>query len=140
MSTVGQRRWPLPEKPLPLVAELSVRIPGGPGAPAEARDALRRFHPELAPELMQIVALLASELVSNAVRHARAESVELCFGVVAEHVRVEVGDDGKGFVGKPRAPVPNRPGGWGLYIVEQLASRWGVMHGGGTRVWFEIDR
>jgi signal transduction histidine kinase len=123
-----------------LVAELSVRIPGGPGASAEARDALRRFHPELAPELMQIVALLASELVSNAVRHARAEWVELCFGVAARHVRVEVGDNGKGFGGTPRPPDPNRAGGWGLYIVERLASRWGVMEGGGTRVWFEIDR
>jgi anti-sigma regulatory factor (Ser/Thr protein kinase) len=123
-----------------LVAELSVRIPGGPGAPAEARDVLRRSHPGLAPELMQIVALLASELVSNAVRHARAEWVELCFGVASRHVRVEVADSGKGFVGNPRPPEPNRPGGWGLYIVENLASRWGVIEGGGTRVWFEIDR
>jgi signal transduction histidine kinase len=123
-----------------LVAELSVRIPGGPGAPAEARDTLRRFHPELAPELMQIVALLASELVSNSVRHARAEWVELCFGVAARHVRVEVADNGQGFAGEPRPPIPNQPGGWGLYIVEQLASRWGVTQDDGTRVWFEIDR
>jgi signal transduction histidine kinase len=123
-----------------LVAELSVRIPGGPGAPAEARDALRRFHPELAPELMQIVALLASELVSNAVRHARAESVELCVGVATGHVRVEVADNGNGFAGPPPPPEPGRAGGWGLYIVERLASRWGVMEGGGTRVWFELDR
>jgi signal transduction histidine kinase len=105
-----------------------------------ARDALRRFHPELAPELMQIVALLASELVSNAVRHARAESVELCFGVASRHVRVEVGDNGNGFAGAPRPPEPGRAGGWGLYIVARLASRWGVMESGGTRVWFEIDR
>ena len=138
MSTVGQSRWSLLEAP--LVAELSLRIPGGPGAPAEARDALRRFHPELAPELMQIVALLASELVSNAVRHARAEWVELCFGVATRHVRVEVADDGNGFAGTPRPPDAGRAGGWGLYIVARLASRWGVMEGGGTRVWFEIDR
>jgi two-component sensor histidine kinase len=139
MSTVGESRSPLPESP-PLVAEVSVRIPGGPGAPAEARDALRRFHPELSPELMQIVALLASELVSNAVRHAAAESVELSFGVATRHVRVEVGDNGNGFGGDPPPPEPGRAGGWGLYIVEKLASRWGVMEGGGTRVWFEIDR
>jgi anti-sigma regulatory factor (Ser/Thr protein kinase) len=139
MSTVGEPRWPLPESPH-LVAELSVRIPGGPGAPAEARDALRRFHPELAPELMQIVALLASELVSNAVRHARAEWVDLCFGVAPLHVRVEVADNGRGLGGPPPPPQPGRAGGWGLYIVEKLASRWGVIEGGGTRVWFEIDR
>jgi anti-sigma regulatory factor (Ser/Thr protein kinase) len=123
-----------------LVAELSLRITGGPGAPAEARAAVRRFHPDLAPELMQTVALLTSELVSNATRHAAAETIELCFGVAAGHVRVEVADTGAGFGGWLRPPEPGRVGGWGLYIVDELASRWGVMEGGGTRVWFEIDR
>jgi hypothetical protein len=66
--------------------------------------------------------------------------VELCFGVASRHVRVEVADKGNGFGGRPRPPDPGRAGGWGLYIVEKLASRWGVMEGGGTRVWFEIDR
>ena len=89
---------------------------------------------------MQIVALLASELVSNAVRHARAESVELCFGVASGHVRVEVADNGNGLGRRQRPPDPNRAGGWGLYIVERLASRWGVIETSGARVWFEIDR
>jgi anti-sigma regulatory factor (Ser/Thr protein kinase) len=123
-----------------LVAELSLRIPGGPGAPAEARDALRRFHPELAPELMQTVTLLTSELVSNAIRHGGAESIELCFGVASAHVRVEVADTGHGFAGPLLPRDPSRVGGWGLFIVDELASRWGVMEGRGTRVWFEIDR
>jgi anti-sigma regulatory factor (Ser/Thr protein kinase) len=124
----------------PLVADLSIRIPGGPGAPAEARSALRRFDPELRPELMQTVALLASELVSNAVLHGRGDSITLCFEVRQAHVRVEVGDDGEGFSGGPLPPDPGRRGGWGLYMVDELASRWGVADGRGTRVWFEIDR
>ena len=89
---------------------------------------------------MQTVALLASELVSNAVRHARSDWVELCYGIHPRAVRVEVADSGKGFGGPPPPPDPDRAGGWGLYIVDQLASRWGVIEGSGTRVWFEIDR
>jgi signal transduction histidine kinase len=123
-----------------LVAELSVRIPGGTGAPAEARSALRRFHPELPAELMQTVALLASELVANAVRHAESSSIGLRIGVTAGYVRVEVADEGEGFVPRARRPEPGKRGGWGLYLVDELATRWGVIDGEGTRVWFEIDR
>jgi signal transduction histidine kinase len=123
-----------------LDTELSLRIPGGPGAPAEARSALRRFHADLPMELMQVVTLLTSELVANAVRHAAARVVELTCEVAADWVRVEVADSG---AGSGRKPVPRNPdytGGWGLYMLEELASRWGVADGGGTRVWFEIDR
>jgi anti-sigma regulatory factor (Ser/Thr protein kinase) len=123
-----------------LVAELSLQIAGGPGAPAEARTALRRFHPELPPELMQVIVLLASELVSNAVKHAKAELVAMRFHVAAERVRVEVGNEGPGFAPEPAEPVPGRIGGWGLHLVDELSSRWGVVDGPGTRVWFEIDR
>jgi anti-sigma regulatory factor (Ser/Thr protein kinase) len=123
-----------------LVADLSLRIPGGPDAPSTARQALRRFHPELSPELMQTLALLTSELVSNAVRHAHAQSVAFLCQVLPSHVRVEVTDEGPGFV--PRRPPsdPDRAHGWGLYLVEELASRWGVAAVPGTRVWFELDR
>lgn len=125
----------------PVVAELTLHIAGGPDAPAEARQALRRFHPDLAPELMQVVVLLASELVANAVRHAGSAQVLIRYEVRSGHVRVEVGDDGPGF--DPTAAVPedpDRPGGWGLRLVDEMASRWGVADGDGARVWFEIDR
>jgi anti-sigma regulatory factor (Ser/Thr protein kinase) len=123
-----------------LVAELSLQIAGGPGAPAEARTALRRFHPELPPELMQVIVLLASELVANAVKHAKAELVAIKFHVVPQHVRVEVADGGPGFTPTPAAPEPGTIGGWGLHLVDELSSRWGVVEDAGARVWFEIDR
>jgi anti-sigma regulatory factor (Ser/Thr protein kinase) len=125
-----------------LVAELSIRVAGGPDAPSEARSALRRFHPELPPELMQVVVLLASELVSNAVTHAGAEWIPIRFEVTPRQVRVEVADDGRGSGSAPRAirPDATRTGGWGLHLVDELSSRWGVMEGDGTRVWFELDR
>jgi len=123
-----------------VVAELSLRIQGGPGAPAEARTALRRFHPDLPPDLMQVVVLLVSELVSNAVRHAGAESVAVRFGVQNNHVRVEVEDDGPGFDPKVPPPEADREGGWGLRLVDELASRWGAADARSFSVWFELDR
>jgi anti-sigma regulatory factor (Ser/Thr protein kinase) len=124
----------------PLVAELSIRVAGGPDAPGEARAALRRFNPELPPELMQIVVLLASELVANAVQHAGSDWIPIRCEVLPAVVRVEVFDDGNGFTPDPVRPVRGLVGGWGLHLVDELSSRWGVAGGGGTRVWFEVDR
>ena len=89
---------------------------------------------------MQVIVLLASELVANAVKHARAELVAIRFHVVPQHVRVEVVDEGPGFTPTGTEPVPGRIGGWGLHLVDELSSRWGVVDGEGARVWFEIDR
>jgi anti-sigma regulatory factor (Ser/Thr protein kinase) len=123
-----------------VVPDLSLQIAGGPGAPSEARTALRRFHPELPAELMQVVVLLASELVANAVKHAKAELVAIRFEVIPRHIRVEVSDEGPGFAPDPVELDPSGVGGWGLHLVDELSSRWGVDEGEGARVWFEIDR
>ena len=43
----------------------------------------------------------------------------------------------------PRAPDPDptRASGWGLFLVDELADRWGVEPADpGTLIWFEIDR
>ena len=58
----------------------------------------------------------------------------------AEALRVEVVDPGRGFVPREPSPDMERGGGWGLYLVEELADRWGVETQVGTRVWFELDR
>ena len=89
---------------------------------------------------MQVIVLLTSELVANAVRHAEADPIAVRFAVILEHVRVEVGDDGPGFDPEIRADEPGPAGGWGLRLVDELADRWGVADGDGSRVWFEIDR
>jgi anti-sigma regulatory factor (Ser/Thr protein kinase) len=123
-----------------LVAELTLQIAGSPDAPSEARTALRRFHPDLPPELMQVVVLLASELVANAVKHAGAATVGIRFAVLPEHLRVEVSDEGPGFTPSPGKPDPSGVGGWGLHLVDELSSRWGISEGPGARVWFEIER
>jgi len=36
-------------------------------------------------------------------------------------------------------PDPGAESGWGLFIVNQLATRWGAIHDGGAGYWFELD-
>jgi anti-sigma regulatory factor (Ser/Thr protein kinase) len=123
-----------------VVAQLSLRLVGGPDAPADARRAMRRYYPDLTPDLMQVAVLLLSELVSNAVKHADAASIAVRFEVMKAYLRIEVADDGPGFGLREPVPEPGGIGGWGLHLVDELSSRWGVVDGSGTRVWFEIDR
>jgi anti-sigma regulatory factor (Ser/Thr protein kinase) len=89
------------------------------------------------------VSLLVSELVTNSIRHAETTtpaSIELQARVLADRVRVEVRDRGPGFEPKPQPPHRRSRSGWGLYLVDQVADRWGVTRDDGTGAWFEIDR
>jgi len=121
---------------------LDLRFPVGPQAPGEARHALDELTGNVHEERLDEVRLLVSELVTNSVRHAGMESgqwIGLRCEVNGDVLRVEVTDSGPGFdAGKP-LPSLYQDSGWGLYLVEQIADRWGVRHEDGTRVWFEID-
>jgi anti-sigma regulatory factor (Ser/Thr protein kinase) len=118
-------------------AEIVLALPPDPTAARRARRALREAH--LPEDLQHTVDLLATELIGNAVRHAGATSDQR-IGFAArfhgDHIRVEVADPGPGF-DLERAIAGK---GFGLRLVEKLASRWGVETGKGTRVWFEVDR
>jgi serine phosphatase RsbU (regulator of sigma subunit)/anti-sigma regulatory factor (Ser/Thr protein kinase) len=123
--------------------QIVVRLPGGPGAAPLARQAVGELEPRLEHAMFANVRLLVSELVTNSVRHAQPSasgSVELRAKVFTDRVRIEVGDHGYGF--DPRENVVSRdsPSRWGLYLVDQLADRWGVSNSDATSVWFEIDR
>ncbi len=92
-------------------------------------------------EAADTVALILSELLTNSLRHARLdESDEVAVGLEIEGaVRGWVEDPGTGFKPRPARPTPEGDGGYGLYIVEQLARRWGVdRSGAATKVWFEL--
>ncbi|MEX2195048.1 MAG: ATP-binding protein [Thermoleophilaceae bacterium] len=96
---------------------------------------------ELEGAARRLLTLLVSELVTNSVRHAAGSSIGLAVEIDDGMARVEVIDAGAGFA-PPPAPRPGeqRPSGWGLYLVERFADRWGVSADGPTCVWFEIDR
>ncbi len=88
------------------------------------------------------LALLVSELVTNSVRHARlrdGETVSLAVSV-GERIRLEVTDPGPGFDPAREPERANRDNGWGLMLVDALATRWGVERDTATRVWLELER
>jgi len=108
---------------------------------------------ELAPAERQVVELLTSELVANAVLHGRpppSPGADGAGGEVEVHVqaspgavRVVVHDD------NPDPPVLRRvgaeaTGGRGVALVDALSTRWGYeplpAPGTGKSVWFELVR
>ena len=85
---------------------------------------------------------MVSEIVTNSVRHANAgpeDWIRLDVALSPDGLRVEVADEGPGFEPSVGRPPHEQPSGRGLFLVDQLADRWGVADGG-TRVWFEIGR
>ena len=119
---------------------LRLTIAGGPLAPGRARAWLRMGASWLPDELRRSLELLLSELVNNAVRHGGAgneQLIELELRAIEGGVGMAVIDPGAGFAPAKCEP-PIEPGGWGLVLVDQIASRWGVVHDGRTCVWFEL--
>lgn len=87
------------------------------------------------------VVLLVSEVVTNAVLHSEGPAdspVGLHIAVGEDTVRVTVTDAGEGFTPVPRDPASREGGGYGLYLLEKSARRWGVSVLNGTCVWFEV--
>ena len=124
---------------------VALRLPATFGATRLARDALDDI-PELTPyeDLQFVAALLTTELVANAVRHARlapGDGLEFLGASANGCVHVEVSDPGAGFFPLPH--LRSKPGNrieHGLHLVDVLADRWGFRRDcPGCRVWFEID-
>jgi anti-sigma regulatory factor (Ser/Thr protein kinase) len=114
-------------------------FPNAIGSPREARrlvcDVLLQWgHPR---ELSESIALVVSELASNAVRHARSP-----FSVLArsdQHViRISV-RDASSVPPELREPDPAVGPGIGLQMVDALAGAWGVeLTAGGKAVWAQL--
>jgi anti-sigma regulatory factor (Ser/Thr protein kinase) len=114
------------------------RLRARPEAAGEARELIDEL--EVSTRQDTDAKLLLSEVVTNSVRHAglsKDDSIEVVLEA-GDVLRVEVRDRGAGFEHVAPAPDPARPSGWGLYLVEQLADRWGVETGPPTTVWFEL--
>jgi anti-sigma regulatory factor (Ser/Thr protein kinase) len=115
-------------------------------ATPEAVPAARKALAGLAgvePKLRDVLELLTSELVTNAVKHGASdphESILLSAHKQDGCVRVEVCDEGlTEFDAEPGGTGLMEPGGNGLVLVEALASRWGVSRGHPKCVWFEAE-
>ncbi|HEX5852304.1 MAG TPA: ATP-binding protein [Solirubrobacteraceae bacterium] len=122
---------------------LRLDLERSPEAPSLARAAIVGFFEghDLSPSAVATLTLLVSELVSNAVIHSDAPAASV-ISLRARplddgSVRVEVTDQGSGFTPVPRDQERHR-GGYGLYLVDKQATRWGVDRKDGVRVWFEL--
>jgi anti-sigma regulatory factor (Ser/Thr protein kinase) len=118
------------------------RLPASPEAASVARHALDGLSGSVPHGRLRDLRLLVSEVVTNAVRHANlatGDAISLVVEVKRSTLRVEVHDPGGGFVPSTPSPDPTRPSGWGLYLVAELADRWGVDSDEATLVWFEFD-
>ncbi|HEX6500242.1 MAG TPA: ATP-binding protein [Micromonosporaceae bacterium] len=104
-----------------------------------ARDWVLSFVSDLSPDLVQVTALLASELVTNAVLYGCGRfQVSVERSRDQHRVRVGVTDAGKGQP-TPRHPDRTAEHGRGLQLVKALATAWGVRRGPCTKtVWFEL--
>ena len=86
---------------------------------------------------IEVIELLASEVVANAVTHTESEGLVVTV-TTGELVEVAVQDE------SPRSPVVRTvdllgTGGRGLLLVQALSLDWGTRRGGaGKTVWFRV--
>jgi anti-sigma regulatory factor (Ser/Thr protein kinase) len=122
---------------LAVVIEITEqRFPPEPASAAAART----FAVEAAQcsgDSAEVIALLTSELASNAVLHARTD-FRVRVRTDTATIRVEVADASPALPAR-RAYLPDSLSGRGLHIVDGMSDRWGVVRdAAGKTVWFEL--
>jgi two-component sensor histidine kinase len=116
---------------------VSVDLPPHPTSATRARKLAREHLATCPPDVVDVVALLVTELASNAVLHARTD-FHLWVEIRTDRVRISVRDASE------HKPIPRHydaedATGRGLALVEMLANEWGVDDvDGGKVVWCEV--
>jgi anti-sigma regulatory factor (Ser/Thr protein kinase) len=111
-------------------------------APARARALVSGWCEtfDLDVQRCQMLRLLVSELVTNAVIHPhapRSPVIVLAASMSGGRITVTVTDTGTGPAPHSREPDP-ATGGYGLYLLDRETLSWGADDVQGTRVWFEL--
>jgi transcriptional regulator with XRE-family HTH domain len=113
------------------------RFPRTDLAPSFARAAVVATAVGIPAAAFDSAVLLTSELVTNSVKHTESEWIELEIALGADRLRIAVSDQSRATL-RPRTPGVD--GGWGLVIVGEVATRWGVeRHSAGKTIWAEFD-
>jgi len=122
--------------------QMTLTLPAAGRAPWIARQVTREtLAAWRVSHLEETAVLLISELVTNAVRHARPGRLAMALSLEAAGtwLRIEVHD------ADPHEPRQRAPGGldesgFGLLLIEALAGKWGVRQTvTGKAVWAELD-
>lgn len=103
-----------------------------------ARGFVRNALNGQAQEVIDAAELMACELATNCVQHART-GFELVIEDSQGEIRIEVSDAGDG---RPtlRSPTPEESSGRGLRIVQAMSDAWGIVPDtNGKSVWFTLS-
>ncbi len=117
-------------------------LPADPTAPRRARALLQAAVQDwdVDDDLHQDAAMVVTELVANAVDHARTPST-VTVSLDGSELCVAVRDGRPDSAPRPRPVDPSAPRGRGLQMVDALAASWGVtVHADGKTVWAVLRR
>lgn len=115
-----------------------IQLPPEPSSVARARAFVLEAAEPSTDRVAQHVELLASEVATNAVLHART-AFTMRVGRRDGTIRVEA-EDGNSALPRRKRYGPTAAVGRGLLLIERIADRWGVRpEPDGKVVWFEID-
>jgi two-component sensor histidine kinase len=119
--------------------ELRKALPAAPPTARAARQAVSLVAADIPPAALETAQLLTSELVTNSIKHSLPSParIGLCVEIDRDRVRIEVSHSSD-------APSEQQPpkgiDGYGVKLVESLASRWDTTRDGETTtIWFELD-
>jgi anti-sigma regulatory factor (Ser/Thr protein kinase) len=116
-----------------------------PGTPSQGRRLLESALDAVPESVLADAQLLLTEVLSNAILHGSANAdarLEVSVETDDSTVRVTVTDRSPRFT-RPsiHRPDSSAASGWGLYLLERMATRWGVegVPDKGSAVWFELS-
>lgn len=122
--------------------EIRLSVPAEPTSLAVVRRAVQGLEDVCGVDMTDRLAVVLSELVTNAIRHGGISSedkVEVDVVAGPDEARGAVVDPGIGFDPHQLSRRPVDEGGLGLRIVDRCSKRWGVTRRQGmTEVWFEL--
>jgi anti-sigma regulatory factor (Ser/Thr protein kinase) len=142
-ESAGRGRGDVPIRELTRLAEIA--LPPCPRAPGAARVVVDHCLRGLVTQrVLHDAELLVSELVTNSLDHGElgaGDSVLVSIYLATDRLRLEIQNPGvAGVVAASREGRESGQGGFGLDLVDLLASRWGVIRNTNTSVWFEMAR
>ena len=125
-----------------MARQLTLTLPPAGRAAGVARQVTREtLAAWRVAHIEETAVLLVSELVTNAVRHARPGRLAMALSLEAAGawLRIEV-HDADARVPRQRTPGASDESGFGLLLIEALAGNWGVRQTAtGKAVWAELD-
>ena len=105
-----------------------VQLPAHPYSIGMARNLVRGMHPLIDTDQLERAELIVSEIVTNAIRHGTRKGADVLVEFIVEPslLRGKVTDSGPSFAPPTAKPQLGQVGGFGLHIVDHLASSWQI--------------